>query len=295
MGTRTAKLTLVTILMFGAPAVAQEAVIDVFEGQSEMKSTVVRVESTDGSPIIESGSGDDDSDYGGDPEGGFTLRYEKRQSSILVPATVEGHAVYFIFDTGATYTTIDAGFAAKAGVTPKEGSPVGQSRTANGIVATRYGILSSLVLGGRNHGGVTFGMCANCPSGMHKGKPIVGLLGMNVIGRYRTSFDHSKGVIEMTPSSNYADRAADVDLWMDVEYKSFLLDRNGKDFVAHGVVRNRGRRTIRQVTVEFTCEGGTPATSTISVGAYATAKFRVVIKDGNCRAGTERSVINARW
>jgi hypothetical protein len=289
MRAEIAKLPLILGLCLAFPVWAQDGkVIDVFDGQSEMKTTSISVETTDGAPIID--SGDDDSGPA-DLGGGFVLNFEKNGSSILVPAQVNGQAAYFIFDTGATITTLPSAFAKSAGAGADSDAPRMRFQTANGPTSSRIGMIRNLMLGGRSHSGVTYSECNSCPAGRYKGKPIVGLLGMNVIGRYRTSFDHSRGVIEMSPSSGYSDRSSDIRPWL--RFKPSKLARNAKGWEMPVV--NRSPRRISQMTLKYSCSGGTPRESTKSVAAGGTVNFFVRPKDGNCRKGFDQKLVNARW
>lgn len=281
------------VLAVDASAAAQSGPIDLFEDQDKMQATTVQVES-DGGPVVESGVSRS-ATYTGSAGGGFTLSFERTGSTILVPVTVNGREVYFLFDTGASYTSISGGFARAAGLVPPKGAPAVVVSTANGHVTAPLGIIDSLVLGGRTHVGVTYGLCEGCPGGQYKGKPIVGLLGMNVIGRYRTSFDHGKGVIEMTPSDTYADRWRDIDPWLQIQIKSANPARKVAGWVIIFAVKNRSPRTIHKMTMEFWCQGGTRDRATRKVGAKRSEDFAFTIKDGDCQKGIQHEVLDARW
>lgn len=291
MRIRTAKLALVVFLTLSLPAFAQDGVIDLFEGQSDMKATTVTLESSSG-PVIESGNARGGG-YTPGAGGGFTLNFERTGNTILVPATVNGRDAYFLFDTGASYTTLTGDFARTAGITPRKDYPSLTLQTANGLIRSKLGIIDALVLGGRAHDGVTFGVCDRCPTGTYKGKPIVGLLGMNVIGRYRTSFDHSKGVIEMAPSDGYLDRWRDIEPWVDVKFTAHRV--GGKERTLLGWVENRSPRSIRQMTLEYWCKGGARGRADRSLGANKREKFSVTIGNGDCTTGYHGEVVSARW
>ena len=266
----------------------QSEPIDLFDGQDKMSESTITVEAES------SGGDDDDFEPGNGIGGGFSLSFEQRDSSILVPATVDGTAGYFTFDTGASFTSITGSCARAAGVMPPKGAPMLTFSTANGQTQSPIGVVNSLRFGGRDHQGVTFGLCEGCPGGQYKGKPIIGLLGMNVIGRYRTSFDHSRGVIEMSPSSGYSNRWRDVEPFLDIQFARPVVarDTNGWEFT--GTIHNRAPRAVRELTLECECAGVT-GRDTVKVGARSKAKFKIVVKDPRCRLGFDRRVVDARW
>jgi len=61
-------------------------------------------------------------------------------------ATINGHPIQFVVDTGATSVAMGADVAASLGVSPRDGTPVG-TMTANGAVAARKLTLNSVRVG----------------------------------------------------------------------------------------------------------------------------------------------------
>lgn len=281
------------VLFIAGPALAQEGqgAIDLFENQDSLPSGGITVESADGAPIVDGGEWDGSSSARVD--GGITLTYERNGSSILVPAEVEGKSVYFVFDTGATYTTLTGKFAQSAGIQPKKGYPQSVVQTANGPAATQFGLINTLELGGRNHHGVTFNVCDQCPTGTYKGKPLVGLLGMNVIGRYVTSFDDARGVIDMMPSSRYDDRTRDVEPWL--QFVSGRSGRIGKALVIDETIRNLAPRRIRKLALRIVCAGGAPFEWSKAVGPGGSAKIKETIHSGDCSVAVDRQIVASSW
>lgn len=284
----------IVALFVATPAFAQEGAktIDVFEDQDEMSSSAISVEGADGTAIDSSGAEWD----GTTPtrvDGGITIHYERNGSSILVPAKVEGKSVYFLFDTGATYTTLTGDFARRAGIAPKKDAPTMMGQTANGPRVSHVGLMNRLELGGRGHFGVTFTICDACPSGMYRGKPIVGLLGLNVIGRYRTSFDDAQGKLEMFPTAAYMDRSRDIKPWVRVQYGRSVHKGEVFRFAFH--VHNRAPRSIRSLKMKFSCAGGEPVTMTRKVGARQKVRVEQSIPTGRCPVGFDGEIVEAKW
>lgn len=265
--------------------------IDLFEGQESMAAGNVSIETLDGAPVDRQDEWD-----GSTPvrvDGGLTIRYERGSSGILVPAEIAGHDVFFLFDTGATYTSINTDFARRAGIAPRATNPAIRLQTANGLVEARLGLLSNLRLGGRNHHGVTFVDCRDCPSGVHRGKPIVGLLGMNVIGRYVTSFDHDRGVLEMTVGSRYDDRSRDIEPWLTIDTGKSLRIETVLRFNA--TIVNRSPRRIRKLDVRVQCRGGEPVNLSRGIPAGGKVTLKETIRSGDCSSGARPEVVGARW
>jgi clan AA aspartic protease (TIGR02281 family) len=293
---RAAFKPFVIALLVTVPAFAQETdsdgekTIDLFEGQNEMSSSAISIEGADGSAIDTSTSG---STARARTDGGITIHYERNGASILVPAKVEGKGVYFLFDTGATYTTLNGAFARRAGIAPKKDYPKMMGQTANGPRTSRVGLINRLELGNRGHYGVTYTVCDACPSGMYRGKPIVGLLGLNVIGRYRTSFDDARGELKMFPTTAYADRNRDVKPWVRLKYGRSITENGTFKFVLR--VHNRAPRRIKNLKLRFSCAGGDPVTETVSVSAKGQQKVIGSIPSGKCPTGFQGDVVEARW
>jgi hypothetical protein len=179
------------------------------------------------------------------------LRFERSQGSILVPAKVHGETVYFVFDTGASYVTLEAAFAARLGLTPGASAPAALVQTANGSASVRFGLLRSLKLGERDHDFVSFATCPGCGQQTHKGKPVAGLLGRNILARYRIQIDESRGVVELAPHSAFSERIFDIRPWA-----TLLPTRNYQrrgSWIMEASVENRSSRTFRDFVVEFRC------------------------------------------
>ncbi len=239
------------LFIFVSPALAQEKsakkgthVIDLFEGETG------RVKKRNGPLIIESG---EQSAFGGvSGEDGFKLKFQRGGNGIFVPALINGKKVYFLFDTGATTTTLNTEIAQKTRVLPERDAPVAVMSTANGNIRAPFGVIDNLKLGGRSHYNVSYSLCDNCPSGTFKGKPIAGLLGMNVIGRYRASIDDEKGVVELTPLKSGDNRIRDIRPFVEVVPQGGL---QGKEEVMISVlIRNKGKTPIKKITVKLHCQ-----------------------------------------
>ena len=273
------------------PALAIAQVIDVFDDQDKMPETKVSVTDSEGNVVIDTTGSD--SSGGIQADGGITLKFERQNTSILVPAKVNGKDVYFLFDTGATYTTLLGPFAKAARVYPKKDFPVGMSQTAGGQQAMQFGLIDRLDLGGRRHTNVTYAVCNQCPSGIYKGRPIVGLLGLNVVGRYRYSVDDGAGKIEMYPNSAYANRKRDIMPWIKAEFDS--VPETFKEWRAVVTMANQAPRKIRDLKIEFTCaDGKSHELGPKTLSARGKTKFARSFEAGEC-PGMNFDILSAKW
>ncbi|MEZ4458833.1 MAG: retropepsin-like aspartic protease [bacterium] len=285
---KNACVAILAFLMCLSSSAYAQKVLEMFEGQNDLPETSggIRVESMDKGTVSEF------SDSGADS--GITLVFEHQGSSILVPATVQGKPVYFLFDTGATTTTLSYDFAKSAGILPKADYPVIQVQTANGPAFAQFGLISQLVLGGRNHAGVSYTVCDNCPTGVYKGKPIVGLLGLNVINRYRVSIDNGSGKIEMFASASYSDRKRDIEPWLQMGDVGAKPDGKG-NYVTTVSVHNKAPRTISELTLVLTCtNGNTVELGQKSISAGSKAKFSKAVDASKCM-GAGFDIVGAKW
>lgn len=112
------------------------------------------------------------------------LPYEGTGSSLKVPVDLEGAdgkvlEVMMLFDTGASFTSVDRATLRALGVRVPSDAPEVTVRTANGERTTPLVLLDRVWLGGLAIDGVTVGVCDACAHGDE-----VGLLGLNVSGRF---------------------------------------------------------------------------------------------------------------
>ena len=150
------------------------------------------------------------------------------------------------------------------------------------------------MLGGRNHAGVSYTVCDNCPTGVYKGKPIVGLLGLNVINRYRVSIDNGSGKIEMFASASYSDRKRDIEPWLQMGDVGAKPDGKG-NYVTTVSVHNQAPRTISELTLVLTCtNGNTVELGQKSISAGSKAKFSKAVDASKCM-GAGFDIVGAKW
>lgn len=266
-------------------------VIDLFDDQDTMPASSISITDAEGNSVA--ATVEVDSTGATSTGNTITLNFERQSSSILVPVRVNGKEVYFLFDTGASYTTLSPKFARSINVLPKKDYPVGMSQTAGGPRPMQFGLIDRLDLGSRRHTAVTYAICEQCPSGVYKGRPIVGLLGLNVVGRYRYSIDDGAGKIEMTPHSDFANRKRDVFPWLKVAFNA--SPESFEEWRAEAIVSSLAPRPIRDLQVHFTCSNGAAhALGSKNLSAKGKTTFAKTFSGQEC-PGMDFDVISARW
>jgi aspartyl protease family protein len=109
------------------------------------------------------------------------------QGHFVVQGSVNGAAMRFLVDTGATAVSMGAADARRAGIDYRQGRRA-QSQTANGVAPIWVVKLNSIRIGGIELSGVD--------AAVHEGDMPVVLLGMSFLNRMRMSRDGSRLILE---------------------------------------------------------------------------------------------------
>lgn len=109
------------------------------------------------------------------------------QGHFVVQGSVNGAAMRFLVDTGATAVSMGAADARRAGIDYRQGRRA-QSQTANGVAPIWVVKLNSIRVGGIELSGVD--------AAVHEGDMPVVLLGMSFLNRMRMSRDGSRLILE---------------------------------------------------------------------------------------------------
>ena len=165
-----------------------------------------------------------------------------------------GQDVRFLYDTGATLTTLDRATAEAIGLHVDENTPTLQSHTANGTVTNPIFLLNELTIEDDTLRNVAIMLCDSCRQG-----DVVGLLGLNVLREFETTFSADGREMIMVRSSARAGQR----LSMSAFLKMASSTRNS------AVLRNQSPIDMTSLVVELVqsaVDGG--VTATVRIGPF---------------------------
>ncbi len=225
------------------------------------------------------------------PSDVVVLPYEGRGSSLKVPVDLEADdgevlEVMMLFDTGASFTSVDRATLDALGIDVPDDAPTVTVRTANGERTTPLVLVERVWLGGMAIDGVTVGVCDACA---HDDE--VGLLGLNVSGRFLVTVDQEAQEIHLQPRTS-TDRTADVRYWVEPAARATRWDDGRIEVEA--LLANNADRTVHDAVVRIDC--GAPFTARFPpVGPGEEASVRVGLPDGTDCTGYTIALESARW
>ncbi|HJQ37419.1 MAG TPA: aspartyl protease family protein [Thermoanaerobaculia bacterium] len=118
---------------------------------------------------------------------------ERVGNRIHLPVSVNGNApVAFVLDTGAGTTSLDAEYAKQLGI---EGESGGKAQGAAGSVEIRVAKDVALRVGEIDHAMKRLPLIPLGPVSLRAGRPIGGVLGRDLLGRFVTDFDYAASTI----------------------------------------------------------------------------------------------------
>jgi predicted aspartyl protease len=178
------------------------------------------------------------------------LPYEGRGHTLQIPVTLEGPGkqsieVNMLFDTGATYTTLDRATVEGLGYRIGSDAPTISSATANGEIEAPLFILSRLWLGGMEVEAATVAICDLCAYESSQG-----LLGLNVSSRFLVTLDTARQEMVLKPRAERS-HTLDVTPWLKLEARTLSWPNGRMDLDLTGT--NRSDRVIRSADVEVAC------------------------------------------
>ncbi len=180
------------------------------------------------------------------------LPYEGSGSSLVVPVGFEHDGVdldvSMIFDTGASFTSVDSQTLRDLGVRIPRDAPEVNVRTANGERVMKLVLVDTVWLGGFGVDGVTVAVCDAC---RHDNE--VGLLGLNVSGRFLVTVDQQTRELRLRPRDN-PDRLADVRYWVHPAAKATAWPDGRVEVDV--TLENNSPRTVRGAVVRIGCDDG---------------------------------------
>ena len=122
-----------------------------------------------------------------------------------------GEEFQMIFDTGATYTTLDSASLEQLELEVSPRAPHATLRTANGEVDAPLILVDAVWLGDAVVEWVTVAVCDLCAA-----DGVSGLLGLNVSRQFKVGLDHSVREIRLQERKDAGDRKVDIAQWLDL-------------------------------------------------------------------------------
>jgi hypothetical protein len=181
--------------------------------------------------------------------GEVRVRFERRGTAVIVPATIHGPtghvAVKMLFDTGATLTTLDSATLRRVGVSISRQDPTIETHTAAGEVRRSITVVEGVTLGvARISGGVTVSNCEPCARG-----EVVGLLGLNVLRHFKVTLDNEAGQVVLNPRTKGSPSGdlTDIEPFLNVENPAGVW--RGPMLTVTATLHNRSPRRLRFVKV----------------------------------------------
>lgn len=220
------------------------------------------------------------------------LPFEGEGRTLSIPVTVEGPAgverdVWMLFDTGATLTTLNTATLDALGVRVPPDAPEVTVHTAGGDRRTRLVLLERVWIGGMEVEGVTVSVCDACA-----GEHAVGLLGLNVSGRFLATVDHRREELLLVPQPDHGDRALDVGHWLELGATATRWPDGRVEVQVRG--KNRAARAVERAEVEIACDRSWVAVLT-DLAPGATDQTLVSLPAGASCDGYTVRLAHARW
>ncbi len=142
----------------------------------------------------------------------LSVPFAEEGTAILMDVTIQGPkaelSLPYLFDTGASYTTISSKTAGTLGIVVPEDAPTLTFNTASGPRESRMVHLPSLQLGQVQIPGLLVSVCDACVN-----ERTEGLLGLNVMREFFVQMDYKNQRMQLLPrvSSERPNRAYDVE------------------------------------------------------------------------------------
>lgn len=191
-----------------------------------------------------------------DPSKALSVPFAEEGTAILMDVTLHGPGssarltLPYLFDTGASYTTVGGATAAKLGIDVPDDAPTLTFNTASGPRESRMVHLPALQLGQVTIPGLLVSVCDACVN-----ERTEGLLGLNVMREFFVQMDYKNQRMQLLPrlSDDRPNRAYDIEPVVELKVEGAAEVWLGR--VRWTVlVRNRGTVPLRDVVpvVKFT-------------------------------------------
>lgn len=178
------------------------------------------------------------------------IPYRGEGQTIVIPVHVDGpdfgEQWQFVFDTGATLTTLSRDALEALDIPIDDNAPNVLLRTAAGEMEAQLALVDAIWLDEEVVEWVTVAVCEPCAS-----PTTAGLLGLNVSSHFRVSIDHETQHIELVPRRGRRNRKLDVQPWLEI--RSVLRSWDDGRLELSVEVKNRARQGIRSSVLEVKC------------------------------------------
>ena len=168
---------------------------------------------------------------------------EEQGTAIFVDVGLEGHRgrhakKTYLFDTGASYTTISTQVARELGITIPADAPILEFDTAKGRRESRMVYLPAVRVGQVRIAGLVVSVCDQCVNGQH-----AGLLGQNVMRRFLANIDFAGGRMLLMPrtTEQRPNRAYDIGPMVELKVEGETVMWGDR---VHWVVKVHNRSTV---------------------------------------------------
>ena len=220
------------------------------------------------------------------------LRYEGDGTSMHVPVffdgPVYGEEFAMVFDTGATYTTLNREALAAIEVEVPPDAPTVTLRTAAGDALAQLVLVDAAWLGDEMVDWVTVAVCEPCA-----GRGVAGLLGLNVTGQFEVGLQHDRKQIELRRLSGRENRKLDIGQWLELESRVRHWRDGRVEIEVKGT--NRAPAEVSRAQVEVACPGGRFAVEFEEIPARASATTRMSLPHETDCSGYRIDLLGGSW
>jgi clan AA aspartic protease (TIGR02281 family) len=216
--------------------------------------------------------------------GEVELTYRGDAHSLRVEVEIDGpeigEAFAMLFDTGATFTTLNYASLQAIGVSIESDAPRVTMQTANGPIEADLVLVDAIWLAGAPVEWVTVAVCDSCAN-----PPAVGLLGLNVSQRFQVSLDHDRQSIRLKPRQGRDNRALDIQNWLRMRSEVREDWNGGVELKLTGI--NGSRREIESAVVVLECSNSAFSIRLDSIPPKGEATTELTLPRGtDCREQT---------
>ena len=212
---------------------------------------------------------------------GVQLPYQGDSSSLRIQVEIDGpetgEEFTMIFDTGATFTTLDYASLSEIGVRIERDAPRVTLFTANGTIEAALVLVDAIWLAGVPVEWVTVAVCDSCAN-----HPAAGLLGLNVSQRFQVSLDHDRQSISLRRRESAENRALDIRNWLRI--RSEVTENWDGSVELRLTGMNESRQDIQHVTIDLRCKSSRFEIDLESIPSYDESFTEVELPRGtDCR------------